>query len=57
MTISDNRKFADGAMCNPEKGVPRLFPAVATVLGSGGEYFEGDKAHSVAGMSKKIIKK
>jgi hypothetical protein len=26
-------------------------------INAGGEYFEGDKAHSVAGMSEKIIKK
>jgi hypothetical protein len=26
-------------------------------INAGGEYFEGDKAHSVAGMSRKIIKK
>jgi hypothetical protein len=25
-------------------------------INAGGEYFEGNKAHSVAGMSKKIIK-
>jgi hypothetical protein len=34
---------------------------VAAVLGAvhhaGGEYSEGDKAHSVAGMSEKILKK
>jgi hypothetical protein len=26
-------------------------------ISAGGEYFEGDKAHSVAGLSEKIIKK
>jgi hypothetical protein len=26
-------------------------------INAGGEYFEGDKAYSVAGMSEKIIKK
>jgi hypothetical protein len=40
---------------------PGLFPEVATALGgfinAGGDYFEGDKTHSVAGMSKNIIKK
>jgi hypothetical protein len=64
MTISDNsrdhRKFADGATRNSKKGVPGLFPKMAVALGAvhhaGGEYFEGDKAHSVADMSEKIIK-
>jgi hypothetical protein len=48
-------------MCNPEKGVPVLLPEVATAwercINAGGEYFEGDKAHSVAGMSEKLLKK
>jgi hypothetical protein len=26
-------------------------------IDAGGEYFEGNKAHSVAGMSEKMIKK
>jgi hypothetical protein len=63
--ISDDSRdygiFADGATCDPEKGVPGLFPEVAMVLEVvhqwRWEYFEGDKAHSVAGMSIKIIKK
>jgi hypothetical protein len=32
--LDDSRyygKFADGATCDPEKGVPRLFPEVGTV--------------------------
>jgi hypothetical protein len=65
MTISDNPrdygKFTDGATHDPEKGAPGLFAEVAMALGvcinPGGEYFEGDKAHSVAGMSERIIKK
>jgi hypothetical protein len=65
VTISDDSrdyaKFAERAMSNPEKGVPGLFPKVAPhwegCIIEGGEYFEGDKDHSVAGMSKKIIKK
>jgi hypothetical protein len=64
-TISDNSrdygKFAEGATCNPEKGIPGLFPEVATTLvtvhHAEGEYFEGYKARSVVSMSKKIIKK
>jgi hypothetical protein len=38
MMISDDsrdyRKFADGVMHSPEKGVPGLFPEVATALGA-----------------------
>jgi hypothetical protein len=64
MTISDNirdyRKFAGRATRDPKKGIPGLFPEVAAALGAmhnvGGEYFEDDKAQSVAGMSEKIIK-
>jgi hypothetical protein len=43
-----------------KKGIPRLCPVVATLLGAVHqcrEYFEGDKAHSVVGMSEKVIKK
>jgi hypothetical protein len=29
----DYRKFADGVMCDPEKGIPGLFSEVATALG------------------------
>jgi hypothetical protein len=61
MTISDDsrdyRKFTDRGTRDPEKGVPGLFPEVATTLGASmpeGEYFEGNKAHSVAGMSKTL---
>jgi hypothetical protein len=28
----DYGKFTDGAMCNPEKGIPGVFPEVATAL-------------------------
>jgi hypothetical protein len=63
MTISDNSrdygKFTDGAMRDPDKAIPGMFPEVATALGAlylaGGEYFEGNKAHSVAGMTKKKL--
>jgi hypothetical protein len=38
MTISndsrDYGKFTDGAMRDPEKGIPGLFPEVATALGA-----------------------
>jgi hypothetical protein len=38
MTISDDSrdyvKFADGATRDPKKGVPGLFPEVATALGA-----------------------
>jgi hypothetical protein len=30
----DYGKFADGATCDPEKGVPGLFPEVTTALGA-----------------------
>jgi hypothetical protein len=61
MTISDDSrdygKFADRVMCNPKKVVPGLFPKWQRhweqYINSRGEYFEGDKARSVAGMSKK----
>jgi hypothetical protein len=43
-----------------KKGIPGLFPeavALGAVYQCRGEYFEGDKAHSVAGMFEKIYKK
>jgi hypothetical protein len=30
----DYRKFTDGATCDPEKGIPGLFPEVATAFGA-----------------------
>jgi hypothetical protein len=69
ITISDNSrdygKFADGAMSDdgaiPKKAYQDCFQKWQwhweRCINAGGESFEGDKAHSVAGMSKIIIKK
>jgi hypothetical protein len=57
----DYERFAAGAMRYLKKHVPGLFPEVALALGAvhqwRREYLEGDKAHSVVGMSERIKKK
>jgi hypothetical protein len=61
-TISDDSrdyaKFADRPMCDPDNCILGLFPEVAAgwerCISAGGEYYEGDKAHSVAGMSETL---
>jgi hypothetical protein len=51
-------KFTDRATRDPEKGTPRLFPEVTTVLGVMHQCRRGVLwRKSVAGMSEKIIKK
>jgi hypothetical protein len=59
--IQDYRKLADGAMHDPKKGYQGCFQKWQWLwercINAGGENYEGDKAHSVAGMSEKIIKK
>jgi hypothetical protein len=37
----DYGKFADGATCDPEKGVTGLFPEVAMALGAVHQYRRG----------------
>jgi hypothetical protein len=45
MTISDNSrdqgKFANGATCDPKKGLPGLFPEVAMALVAMHQYRRG----------------
>jgi hypothetical protein len=65
MTIShdarDYGKFAVGAMHDPKKAYHDCFQKRQwhwdCCISAGGEYFEGDMAYSVAGMSENIIKK
>jgi broad specificity phosphatase PhoE len=65
MTISDDSrdygKFTDGATHDPEKAHQDCFQKWQwrweRCINPGGEYFEGNKAHSVADVSERIIKK
>jgi hypothetical protein len=65
MTISDDsrdyRKFTDGATRDPKKLYQDCFQKWQwrweRCMSAGREYFEGDKARSVVGVSDKVIKK
>jgi hypothetical protein len=54
----DKGKFADGATRDPDKAYQDSFQKWQRrwerCISAGGKYFEGDKAHSVAGTSEKI---